>query len=289
MGRNQNMEVFEDTKLHCINHAILKESISNSNANQRIIREQDALELPMPRYNEEAKLIVSKRRSFEAAAEYKEQKVCVLNFASASNAGGGVIYGADAQEESLCRCSTLFFNLDTEDMRRGFYNRHRKQKNPLHNDDLIYTPGVKVFKTDSSVPRFMLEKDWYNVDVITCAAPNLRDKPSNFYNTGDGDMKAEVSNDELLHIFEQRFRRILQVASLNGNEVVILGAFGCGGFKNPPKLVAQAAKKVVREFAHHFETIEFAVYCSATESGNYLAFEQIFHSGNDYNGRVAAV
>ncbi len=289
MGRNQNMEIFEDTKLHCMFHAGLKEAINNSNDNQRIIREQELLEASVPMYKEAAKIIVSKKRTYEAAAAYKDQNVCVLNFASASNPGGGVIYGTDAQEESLCRCSTLFFNLDTEKMWKGFYNRHRKQKNPVHNDDIIYTPDVKVFKTDTTVPRFMLEEDWFNVDVITCAAPNLRDKPSHFYNLGDGDKKADISNEELLRVHEQRFRRILQVASLNGNDVVVLGAFGCGNFKNPPKIVAEAAKKVVKEFAHHFKTIEFAVYCSSDDSSNYRVFEQMFHSRNDYNDRVAAV
>ncbi len=30
----------------------------------------------------------------------------------------------------------------------------------------------------------MNEKDWYEVDVITCAAPNLRERPSNRFNQG---------------------------------------------------------------------------------------------------------
>ena len=47
----------------------------------------------------------------------------------------------------------------------------------LSNDDIIYTPGVVVFKTDTSAPATMPESEWYEVDVITCAAPNLRDNP----------------------------------------------------------------------------------------------------------------
>ena len=48
---------------------------------------------------------------------------------------------------------------------------HRKAENPLYNDDCIYTPDVTVFKTDTSVPEKLAEKDWYQVDVLTCAAP----------------------------------------------------------------------------------------------------------------------
>ena len=57
-----------------------------------------------------------------------------------------------------------------------------KCENPINNADIIYTPGVTVFKTDTSNPKLLDEKDWYDVDVITCAAPNLRERPSNRFN-----------------------------------------------------------------------------------------------------------
>ena len=54
------------------------------------------------KYNLPAQVIVSKKRSYESASTYKDKKVCVHNFASASNPGGGVTRGANAQEECLC-------------------------------------------------------------------------------------------------------------------------------------------------------------------------------------------
>ena len=135
--------------------------------------------------------------------------MCVHNFASASNPGGGVTRGANAQEECLCRCSSLYFCLNTSEMWSGFYQQHRYAQNPLHNDDIIYTPNVTVFKTDTADPKLMAERDWYEVNVITCAAPNLRQHPSNAYNSGDGDSAVRISDKELLAIHEKRLRRIL--------------------------------------------------------------------------------
>lgn len=202
-------------------------------------------------------------------------KTAVHNFASASNPGGGVVRGASAQEECLCRCSGLYFNLNTKQMWDGFYNPHRNAHDPIHNDDIIYTPKVIVFKTDTASPRLMPETDWYDVDVITCAAPNLRENPSNVFNHGDGNQRAKVSDTELLAIHEKRLRRILDVAVMEGEEVVILGAFGCGAFKNSPNVAALAAKNVVKDYLKAFKVIEFAVYCSPTDDHNYKTFDRV--------------
>lgn len=70
-------------------------------------------------------------------------------------------------------------------------------------------------------PILMPEDDWYNVDVITCAAPNLREKPSNMYNNGDGVKKVKVSDKELIAIHEKRLGRILDVAVAKGDETVM--------------------------------------------------------------------
>ena len=56
--------------------------------------------------------------------------------------------------------------------------------------------------------------------------------PSNKHNTGDGKKAAKISDKEMLEIHEKRLRRILDVAASEGNDTVILGAFGCGAFMN---------------------------------------------------------
>jgi len=276
MGRNENIAVFEDTEGLCKTNPKLNASIKKSVENQKIFPGTLPLSnINLSRYESMAAVRVSAKRSFEAASFYRGLKTAVHNFASASNPGGGVVRGANAQEECLCRCSGLYFCLNTSAMWEGFYTPHRKAKNPLHNDDIIYTPGVTVFKTDTANPKLMPESDWYNVDVITCAAPNLRANPSNSYNLGDGDRAAVLSDHKLLKIHEKRLSRILDVAALNEEEVVILGAFGCGAFLNDPEIVAQAAKNVLADYLYAFKTIEYAIYCSPRDNKNFQVFNQV--------------
>ena len=274
MGRADNVMIFKDTEKQYSNIPALREVVSSSIANQKLILEGDKLpNIEKIRYENQAQIVVSKKRSYEAAGGYWGKKVCVHNFASASNPGGGVVNGAGAQEECLCRCSTLYPCLNTYEMWNGFYTPHRKEHNPIHNDDIIYTPDVTVFKTDTAYPELMDEDIWYQVNVVTCAAPNLRPRPSNSYNSGDGDNAVNITPEELYEVHVKRLTRILDVALMNGNEVVILGAFGCGAFMNDPYVVAKAAKAVVEEYKYAFETIEFAVYCSPRDERNYEVFK----------------
>lgn len=109
-----------------------------------------------------------------------------------------------------------------------FYRRHREADDPLYNNDCIYTPAVKVFKSDSNFPELMQESEWWDVDVITCAAPNLRSVPSNMMNPNAGSSKAEILYAGLRELLESRVKRIFEIAIVNGADVLILGAFGCG-------------------------------------------------------------
>lgn len=272
MNREKNIAVFKDTEIQCKENMKLSMSIVESKNRQFIVLEDEQVKSEKTNsYEEKAKVVVSQKKSFEAASAYKGYKTAVLNFASASNPGGGVKQGSSAQEECLCRCSTLYFCLDSKEMWDGFYTPHRIAQNPIHNDDIIYTPNVTVFKTDTDEPEMMSESDWYNVDVITCAAPNLRDDPTNIFNPSDGNRQISISDNELLAIHEKRLAKILDVAKANGVEVIILGAFGCGAFKNKPEVVAKAAKNVLEDYMNNFKIIEYAVYSG--RNNNYQVFK----------------
>lgn len=114
------------------------------------------------------------------------------------------------------------------------------------------------------------------MNVITCAAPNLREHPSNPMNPNAGRAAAQITERELRTILESRIRRIFAVAAAEGNECIVLGAFGCGAFCNPPGLVADIFFQVTQEYRRLFETIEFAVFHTPREMQNYEAFQSRF-------------
>ena len=267
--KQQLVSVFEDTMER------IKQSLDFTNAtnfsihNQQFISASAIISISdVQKADKPANIIVSQLRSFEAAAQYIGKRTAVLNFASATNPGGGVEKGASAQEECLCRVSTLYPCLTDQKMRDSFYTPHRKNGNALHNDDIIYTPNLLVIKDDDH----NLLSDPFSVDIISCAAPNLRERPSNQYNTGDT-IKVQISDNELLALHEKRARKIFASAIANNVEVLILGAFGCGAFCNDPYIVARAYKNVIPEFEQYFQTIEFAIYCRPTDPINYNAFK----------------
>lgn len=268
MSREENIAIFENTRTLCNTDPYITNAVKLSRWHQEVILEGAEI-FPAPKtLPEPAQVIVSKRRSFEAAWRYSRYETCVLNFASATNPGGGVTRGSTAQEECLCRCSTLYPCLTAHSVWTHFYEPHRQQANPLYNDDCIYTPDVLVIKSDTQTPVLLEQEDWLQCNVISCAAPNLR-------TAWDGSARVCITNEELKELHIKRMRRILSVAAARGNEVVILGAYGCGAFQNPPEVVAEAMKQVVDEFKHYFVTIEFAVYCSPRDEQNYLTFKRV--------------
>jgi uncharacterized protein (TIGR02452 family) len=92
-----------------------------------------------------------------------------------------------------------------------------------------------VFKDDSNFPVRLPELDWYRVNILTCDAPNLCKTPSNFMNPNNGSMAVNISQKELKQLLKKRIHRIFDIACREDNEVLILGAFGCGTFRNSTK------------------------------------------------------
>ena len=182
--RTKNAEIFRDTERRYTSDPVLMSAVQQSTNNQVFMAKSENITVPSAYKTEKAKVIVSGKRSLEAAEVYAKQgkKVCVLNFASATNPGGGVVNGSSAQEECICRCTTLYPCLNTDTMWNAFYKPHRKAANPLYNNDCIYTPNVCVFKSDTNFPEILPKDEWWNVNILTCAAPNLRERLSNAMN-----------------------------------------------------------------------------------------------------------
>lgn len=265
--KTDNIEVFKQTYEMCQKNKTLTQSVQSSIQHQKVYFDQNVVELKQPK-SKAGKVIVSKKRSLEASQAYMNQnkKVCVLNFASAMNPGGGVVRGANAQEEAICRCSSLYPCINDIQMWKEFYFPHRQNLDCLHNDDCIYTPNVKVFKTDTKTPVLLDEENWWDVDVMTCAAPNLRNL--NLEDYDDFELR-------LKQLFQKRIDKIFKIAIENNVDVLILGAFGCGAFLNPPVLVAEVFAACTQKYRHYFDRIEYAIYCNSYETTNYQVFKKM--------------
>ena len=198
--------------------------------------------------------------SFACAKRFADGKdnIAVLNFANPFEPGGGVCRGSRAQEECLCRCSNLYNTIRTPEMEASYYDHHNADRhNYLFSDRIIYSPRIVVFKDDSTYERL---SDPFIVDVITCAAP---------YNVFGNDIELLKST------YRKRLTNIFEVASENDVDVLILGAFGCGVFHNPPELMANAFKELIeQEYYKYFKTICFPLIKSGI-SRNFEIFEQI--------------
>lgn len=262
--RDEMIEVFHDTEAFCRSDENLKQSIHDSIKGTIFYSAKNYPLLPERRFNK-TKISVVKRRTLEAAISmqrrFLELKIAVHNFASATNPGGGVKHGSRAQEESICRCSTLYPVLNTEDNLKNFYIVNRERGDKFYDDACIYTPEITICKSDTDKPVRLSRDKWDLVDVITIAAPNLRD--------------LNVSDEELFKLQETRIRHMFTVVAHHGAEIFITGAFGCGAFKNNPKVVASVYKKILQEFDGYFKEIVFAIYCNPQETQNFNAFKRI--------------
>jgi uncharacterized protein (TIGR02452 family) len=204
---------------------------------------------------------VTGESSLEAARRIAEP-VAVLNFASARNPGGGFLNGARAQEEALCRASALYTCLLRA---REFYDHHRAHRDPFYTDRVIHSPAVPVFRDD----RGGLLDEPYTVGFLTAAAPNagvvLRTAPERAA--------------ELPRAIAVRAERVLETAVAHGYRRLVLGAWGCGVFRNDPAQVAGAFRTLLGpggRFAGAFEHVVFGILDGTRGNTVREAFVQAF-------------
>ena len=257
------IDIFEDTYRTLKTDDYLKEMV-NKTIDSTLIYQNDELPSFEP-VIKSGQLRVTPYRTLESAQkllkEYPLKRVAVLNFASPTNPGGGVDNGAVAQEECLCRISSLYPCLIHSKIQKGFYYENRSKRNPFADNKVIYSPDIVVIKEDIMFPTPLRKEDYYMVDVITCAAPNYR-------HANEEDYKNEYD----IHV--ERAKHIIRSALANHADILVLGAFGCGVFKNHPEVVAKAYKDVLKDFLKYFEVVEFAIYTTPKNTLNYDVFNK---------------
>lgn len=179
-----------------------------------------------------------------------------LVFASARNPGGGFLGGAEAQEESIARSSALYACQLTQP---SFYEAHRASRDVRYSHRVIYSPAVPVFRNDKGS---VLESP-YTTAMLTCAAPNLGA-------VRDPDVAATVP--EILRV---RATRVLEVAAFHRHRTLVLGAWGCGVFRNDPAVVAEAFTHALKSVPH-FDFVVFAVRDRLPHTPVYHTFAAAF-------------
>lgn len=190
-------------------------------------------------------------------------KVSVLNFASAKNPGGGFLKGSMAQEESLALISSLYPSLKSQ---KKFYDYHWENRTPIYSDHIIFSPDVVFFRDKN----LNLLENHYKISIVTSPAVNLGQIQKN---------KEKISKKEIDDIMIKRIEKILYISLINKTENIVLGAFGCGVFKNNPSDVARYFETVLLKnpiFKNKFKQVSFAVLDKTPNKLNYRAFEAKF-------------
>ncbi|GJJ08407.1 hypothetical protein Clacol_002623 [Clathrus columnatus] len=184
--------------------------------------------------------------TLEAAALLKDKleesasgsRIGVLNFASATKPGGGFLSGAQAQEETIARSSTLYPSL-ISDTAKDFYATHKKDnRGCYYTHSIIWSPDIMVFRNDHG--------DWhdpYSINIVTCPAVNAGVIRQRAVDLVQEEIRIET-------VMRERMSRILHVFKIHGVKNLVLGSFGTGVFKNSISMVAR-----LWEFKRVFEQV----------------------------------
>jgi uncharacterized protein (TIGR02452 family) len=196
--------------------------------------------------------------SFQAGRRYANP--LVMNFANAHNPGGGFMMGANAQEEALCRCSTLYASIKSEKASRMYiYNNTHLGR--VESDYMLISHNVVVFRNE----RYELLEEPVVMGVVTIPAPNRY---------GAALLASEKMVEETMI---RRIRIMCRAAIEAGYKVMVLGAWGCGAFGNKPENVSDYFKRVLVDegLGRYFDEICFAIY-GKEDGRNITEFRKTF-------------
>lgn len=203
----------------------------------------------------ETHLQVRNETTLQASFRWVEQglRPLALNFANGKNPGGGFRCGALAQEEALCRSSALYPTLVGDPM----YAAHRAEPRPESTDWAIYSPDVPVFRQDDGTA---LPQPWL-LSILTCAAP----------------FAPFIGQPAAGDLLQQRIWRVLAIAHAFQHAVLVLGAWGCGAFKNdPPRTARDFRQALETDFRGAFSHVVFAIADESPDRRFLGPFREVF-------------
>lgn len=242
-GMGNSIDITNDLK-YCIDNTILIEN------NVQLLKNN----------NSKYKIEITAETAFDAGQRLLEKgKVCILNFASGIEVGGGYLRGARAQEENLCRLSCLYNCLKPNEK---FYKNNKKTY-PICSDDILLHPDVIFIRNE----YFAFLDYPIKLSVLTCPAPNL----------SSPNLTKELLN-KVPEIIIKRVYKILSVMSNYGYKNIVLGAWGCGAFKNDPGFISNVFKFILKNNNFNFDNIVFPI--PDVNSNNHISFLRTFNETN---------
>lgn len=191
------------------------------------------------------------------------QRIGVLNFASAKNPGGGFLNGAMAQEESLAASSGLYGSLLRHP---AYYQANRANKSMMYTHHAIYSPEVVFFRDE----WFELLAEPVTASVLTLPAVNYGQV-----------LRQGEDPEQAAKVMKERMRLALSLFAREGHRVLVLGAYGCGVFRNDPLRVAAWWKELLEAegYGVYFDEVIYAVLDRSKQAACISAFEQVFTAG----------
>lgn len=205
----------------------------------------------------ESFIFITKTDSYRLA--YELENALVMNFANAYNPGGGFLNGSNAQEECLCRESTLYKSISSREA-ADMYRYNKRLNSSIDSDYMLISPHVCVFRDVHD--KFLDEP--FLTSVVTIPAINLNGRGRN------------VPMEEVDEVMKQRIKNMLAAALCHGYRRMVLGAWGCGAFGHNPYKVADYFREVLFEdgYKNLFEAIGFAIIDSSW-TNNFEAFVKV--------------
>ena len=182
---------------------------------------------------------VQKLTTVECILQNRGKRVLALNFANALFAGGAYSMGGNAQEESICRASLLYYTIREE---REFYANNRKRLSALYTDGMIFSENVPIIRDGSGA----LLDERMTADLITCPAVNRHELLP----------WQRKSADEVM---ERRIEKIVSFMQSQSPDVMVLGAFGCGAFGNKREIILPYFEAAINKYTDGTAEIIFAI------------------------------
>ncbi len=195
-------------------------------------------------------------------AAYGDERIALLNFASARNPGGGFLSGSQAQEESLARASGLYASISRM---TDYYEANRRNWSGLYTDHMIYSPRVPVFRDEDDQ---LIDQPWA-VSMITAPAANA----------GLVRSREPENRSQIREVMNRRIEYVLALAAHHGHDALVLGAWGCGVFANDPAEVAELFAGHLLDQGRYARTFAEVVFAVLDRRGDVIRpFVEVFGS-----------